>query len=547
MRWIVRFQGVVGALLLAVVVLGLYWPVNGYDFIAMDDNLYLVENPDIQKGLSRQGLYWAMTTLYTANWHPLTWLSLMADYEFYGLNAAGYHVSSLLLHVLNTLLLFFLLQRITGETWKSLTVAALFGIHPLNIESVAWISERKNLLSTLFLILTLHAYVRYVQSRRWVSYLLALLLFMLGLAAKPMLVTLPLVLLLLDYWPLRRTARVSPDLAETVPKSTSGQRTLWDLAKEKIPFFLFSFLSVLITLYAAKTGGAVRSFAEFTLAGRLENALVSFAAYLEKAIWPVNVAIFYPYPESRPVWKFAAACIFLTATTSFVAFKRKRHPYLVTGWLWYLITLLPVIGIVQVGFQSMANRYAYVPLIGIFLMITWGVPELLKMPMHRKYLAISAVALLSIFLFSTRVQLPYWRNSEAVFQNAIRVTEDNYIAYSGLGDVWQIRGDLRMARLCYQECLRIQPYYTEARNNLAVVLMREGRASEAEAEFRKVLKQRPDLAEAHSNLGAVLIRREKYEEAAAHFTRALELKPGSAVAKENLAKLIKDRKIGIQR
>jgi len=540
-----KYHGIIGVLLLAAVVLALYWPVTGFEFIAMDDNLYLFENPDIQKGLSRQGIAWAITTLYTTNWHPLTWLSLLADYELYGLNAVGYHVSSLLLHILNTLLLFLVLRRMTGETWKCLTVAALFGVHPLNIESVVWIAERKNLLSTLFWILTLFTYVRYVERPGWRRYLQALFLFALGLTAKPMLVTLPVVLLLLDYWPLRRFSVVTRWGEEGFSDSVKKGSILQGLLKEKIPFFLLSLLSVLITLYAAKIGGAVKSIADFPLSGRIGNALIACVSYLDKMIWPVDLAIFYPYTTSRPVWQFTAALLFLTAITFLVVFKRRTHPYLVTGWLWYLVTLLPVIGIIQVGFQSLANRYAYVPLIGIFLIIAWCVPELLKTQTSRRFLPITAVFMILIFSFSTWAQLPHWRNSEAAFQHALKVTEDNFIAQCGMGDVWQSRGVFQVARLHYQEALRIKPGYAQAHNNLAVILMQEGRIAEAEAGFREALKHKPDLAEAHNNLGAALVLQEKFQEAATHFARALELKPGYAMAKGNLVKLVKDGKVVI--
>jgi hypothetical protein len=533
-------------LLLTAVVLTLYWPVTGFEFIAMDDNLYLLDNPDIQKGISLKGISWAMTTFYTTNWHPLTWLSLMADYELYGLTAAGYHISNLLLHLLNTLLLFLLLRRVTGEIWKCLAVAALFAVHPLNIESVAWIAERKNVLSTLFWILTLLAYVRYVERPGWFRYLQATFLFALGLMAKPMLVTLPFVLLLLDYWPLRRFSPVTEGVRTWRAGLVDNWHSLRCLLKEKIPFFILSLSSVLITLYAAKIGGAVKSITDFPFSGRIGNALIAYVSYLDKMVWPVDLAIFYPYPTSRPVWQCASAVFFLTAITVFVVLKRRKHPYLVTGWFWYLITLLPVIGIIQVASQSMANRYAYVPLVGIFLLIAWGIPALLRSQASHRYLPVAAVSLILIFSFSTWAQLPHWRSSEAVFQYAIKVTEDNFIAHYGMGDIWQSRGDFRMARLHYKEALRIKPGYAEVHNNLSVILMKEGRIAEADTGFRKALKYKPDLAEAHNNIGSSLTCQEKYQEAAAHFTRALELKPGYNVAKTNLEKLIKEGKIRIQ-
>jgi protein O-mannosyl-transferase len=540
-----KYHVFMAILLLAAIVLVLYWPVTGYEFIAMDDNLYILDNPDIQRGLSRQGISWAMTTLYTTNWHPLTWLSLMADYELYGLKAAGYHVSNLLLHIFNTILLFLVLRRMTGETWKCLTVAALFAVHPLNIESVAWIAERKNLLSTLFWILTLFAYVRYVEKSGWLRYMQALFLFAVGLTAKPMLVTLPFVLLLIDYWPLRRLSPVDRWDDEERADTVCNWSVLRPLLKEKIPFFFLSLCSILITIYAAKIGGTVKSIADFPLSGRIGNTLFALVSYLEKMIRPVDLAIFYPYPTTgRPVWQSVAAFFLLTSITLFVALKRKKHPYLVTGWSWYLITLLPVIGIIQVGLQSMANRYAYVPLIGIFVLIAWGIPELLRGKTGLRVLPIAAVALILIFSFSTWAQLPHWKNSEAAFQYALKVTENNFIAHNGMGHIWQIRGDSRMARRYYQEALRIQPGYAEVHNNLAIILLNEGRIAEAEAGFREALKYKPDLAEAHNNLGMALIHKNEFHEAAAHFARALELQPGYVVAKQNLEKLIKDGRVG---
>lgn len=541
-----KYDGIMASLLLAAIVLVLYWPVTGYDFIAMDDKLYLLENPDIQKGISRQGISWAMTTLYTTNWHPLTWLSLMADYELYGLNAAGYHVSNLLLHILNTLLLFLVLRRMTGETWKCLTVAALFAVHPLNIESVAWIAERKNLLSTLFWILTLFAYVRYAERPGWPRYMQALFFFALGLMAKPMLVTLPFILLLVDYWPLRRFS--SMDRWDDTGRADTAVHSsvLRSLFKEKIPFFLLSLCSGLITLYAAKIGGTIKSIADFSLSVRIGNVLVAFLSYLDKTIWPVDLAIFYPYPAmGHPVWQSAISLLFLIAISVFAALQRRKHPYLVMGWLWYLITLLPVIGIIQVGLQSMANRYAYVPLIGIFVLIAWGIPELLKAIASRLVLPVAAVALVLVFSFSTWAQLPHWQNSEAAFRYALKVTENNFLAHNGMGDIWQVRGDFRMAQLHYREALRIHPGYAEVHNNLAIIPFNEGKIAEAEAGFRQALKYKPDLVEAHNNLGMVLVSQKKYQEAAVHFTRALELKPGYAVAKGNLERLVKDGKVEI--
>jgi tetratricopeptide (TPR) repeat protein len=527
---------------LAALVLALYWPVAGYEFIALDDNLYVVENPDIQKGLSPLGISWAMTTLYTTNWHPLTWLSLMADYELYGMNAAGYHVSSLLLHILNTLLLFLVLRRMTGETWKCLTVAALFGVHPLNIESVAWIAERKNLLSTLFWILTIMAYVRYTDKPGWKRYSLILVFFILGLTAKPMLVTLPFVLLLLDYWPLQRFPWSDLSRSGAIQDGPERRKRRIRLLLEKVPLFIISLLSALVTLQAARTSGAVKAISVFPLIGRIENAIISYALYLVKMVWPADLAIFYPYPVYRPVWQVGLSILFLAAVTAFVCIKGRTHRYLITGWFWYGITLLPVIGLVQVGFQSMANRYAYISLIGIFILIVWSLPDLLKRFSGHRYLPAVLVAVILAFTCCTKSALPDWKNSETAFQQALKVTHNNHIAEIGMGNVWLGRGDLPKARSHYRESLRIMPDYAEAHYNLAMVLMQEGGTAEAEAEYRAALKNSPDYAEAYNGLGLLLADQEKWDEARACFGKALELKPDYAGAQGNLDKLLRKQR-----
>ena len=423
-------------LLLAAAVLAAYWTVIGFDFIALDDNLYVVENQHIQKGLSYKGIAWAMTTFDTTNWHPLTWLSFMTDYEIYGLNAAGYHGTSLFLHILNVIFLFLLLQRMTGEDGKSALVAALFAVHPLNIESVVWIAERKNLLSTFFWILTILAYVRYAEKPEWRRYWPVLLFFVLGLMAKPTLVTLPFVLMLLDYWPLQRLSLLRRDQSEGIPERAERRKLLIPLLVEKAPLILIALLSAWVTFHAARAGGAVKAISVFPLVGRIENAFISYAMYLVKMVWPTDLAIFYPYPAVRPFWQVALSILFVAAVTGFVCLKGRTHRYLVTGWFWYGITLFPVIGIVQVGFQSMANRYAYVSLIGIFVILTWGIPELVKGFSGRRYLPAVSVAVILAFAFCTMSALPDWKNSEAAFRQALNVTRNNHIAEIGMGNVW---------------------------------------------------------------------------------------------------------------
>ena len=527
-------------LVLVISIRVLYWPVTGFEFIDLDDNLYLYENPAIHKGLSSEGLYWAITTFHTSNWHPLTWLSLMADYELYGLNPAGYHVSNLLLHILNTLLLFFFLKQITGDTWKCLAVAALFAVHPLNIESVAWISERKNLLSTSFWILTLFAYIHYVKKRQWWRYLPVLLFFILGLMAKPVLVTLPVVLLLLDYWPLRRFSTINQYCGELFLESVHHGSTLLILLKEKIPLLFVSLCSALITLYAAKMGGAIAPISVFPLSDRIGNALISYVSYLGKTVWPLNLAIFYPYSTSRPLEILAAGLLLVTVTV-FVVVKRSKYPYLVTGWFWYLVTLLPVIGIIQVGSQAMANRYAYIPLIGLFVIIVWGIPGLLKNRIDCRYFPIPVFALILIMSFSTWGQLPYWRNSELVYRQALNATKENHVAHFGMGNVWRNRGDLSKACYHYLQALKINPTYAEARNNLGMILIQSGKTDRAESQFRQAIKDNRMLASAHNNLGALLFTKGQTGEAKACLLRALELQPDYEDAKDNLDNLLQNR------
>ena len=543
-----KSRQIIIGLLLAAAVLAVYWPVTGYDFIALDDNLYVVENQHIQNGLTCKGIAWAMTTFYTTNWHPLTWLSLMTDYELYGLNAAGYHGTSLFLHILNAIFLFLLLRRMTGKDGRSAVVATLFAVHPLNTESVVWIAERKNLLSTLFWILTILAYVRYAEKPKWGRYWPVFLLFALGLMAKPILVTLPFVLLLLDYWPLQRFSLSSRDRSEASHDHEDRRKLLIRLLVEKVPLILVSLLSAWVTFHAAKAGGAVKAISVFPLVGRIENAFISYSMYLVKMVWPADLAIFYPYLAVRPFWQVAFSILFLAAVTGFVCLKGRTYRYLITGWFWYGITLFPVIGIVQVGFQSMANRYAYISLLGIFVIIVWGVPDILKKAAGCRYLFVAAAAVMILaFAFCTKSALPDWKNSEVAFQQALKVTKNNHIAELGMGNVWFGRGDLSKAQEYYRVSLRIKPDFEEAHNNLGVVYAGQGKPREAETAFRQALALNPDYAAARINLARFLRDRGRVGEAVDHFRAVVEADPGSVENKRELEEALKrmpsDRKV----
>ena len=497
------------SLLPALLVVIIYLPAAWFDFITLDDNLYIIDNPGITLGISIEGIKWAFTTLYTTNWHPLTWLSLLAEYHFFGLHPAGYHIVGIILHALNSMLLFFVLLGLTGKRWRSVAVAALFAVHPLNIESVVWIAERKNLLSTLFWILTIWSYTRYVSRPGAKRYLETALLFALGLMAKPMGVSLPFILLLLDYWPLRRFSFTQDRLPEA-PDFRRRVRIVVRLVIEKIPFFVISFLSIVITIYAAKTGGAAKSLLAFPLLGRLENALVSYFSYIKLLLRPVEISLYYPYPSFMPLGKTIAAFLFLLAVTGFVIIKANKYRYLAVGWFWYLVTLLPVIGILQVGRQAMANRYAYIPFIGVFIIIIWGIGDLLGRSRRLKYIAAGAVFLMIVYCgaLSSR-ELQNWKDSRAVYARALAVTKDNHIAILGMGNELLKGGKLALAEKYYREALRIRPDYELTNYNLGLALMRQKKMKEAEFYFRETIKYDPSFSKAYEKLDALLLKEEK--------------------------------------
>ncbi|MGE5799469.1 MAG: glycosyltransferase family 39 protein, partial [Syntrophaceae bacterium] len=392
-------------LVLALVTLAVFWQVRDHEFINLDDEQYVTQNPHVRAGLKAGGLAWAFTTTHASNWHPLTWLSHMLDSQLFGMNPAGHHLVNLLFHVANTLLLFLVLNRMTQALWQSAAVAFLFALHPLHVESVAMVAERKDVLSTFFLLLTLWAYFVYTRSPGIVRMIPVVAFFALGLLSKPMLVTLPFVLLLLDYWPLGRTAAPERTIPHPLPtpgvespgkkkkqkKKQTGESPPappvreepsaaaaipWALVTEKIPLFVLTILSSIMTFHAQLTGGAMSSLDDIPLLKRLGNALISYASYIVKTVFPQGLAVFYPYPASLPAWQVLGSAALIGAITFFAVRFRKRIPYALVGWLWYLGTLVPVIGIVQVGMQSMADRYTYVPHIGLFIAVVWGVGEL---------------------------------------------------------------------------------------------------------------------------------------------------------------------------
>jgi tetratricopeptide (TPR) repeat protein len=510
---------------LAIITFCVYSNLLKSDFIGHDDPDYITQNLQVLKGLTPDSILWAFTSTSAANWHPLAWLSHLLDISLYGLNPTGHHLTNLLLHMANTVLLYLVLQGMTGAHWRSLAVAALFALHPLHVESVAWISERKDLLAGFFWLLTMAAYRAYLQRSGVARYGLVLLCFACGLMAKPMVVTLPFVLLLLDFWPLGRTGT-----------KAAGGTSITRLLVEKIPLLLLSGASSLITFYAQHKGGAVSPLGELHLAGRVANALTSYVAYLVKMVWPAKLAMYYPLFLPVPTWKIAGAILFLTAVTSGVIYGRHRYPYLLTGWFWYLGTLVPVIGLVQVGTQSMADRYTYLPLIGPFFMLVWGAAELAgDQRQRRTTLAISATVVLTLLALTTWRQTGHWENSLRLFTHAIQVTDNNYLAISSIGNLYHAQGRYLEAEQQHLRALTIRPDWAEARNSLAMTQERLGKKEAARANYAKALQLRPDYGEARFNLAMVLAKDGETDAAIAEFNRVLQLSPNHLDAHYNLA------------
>lgn len=518
-------------LVLAVLTVGAFWQLKDNNFVNYDDIFYLTENSQVQGGLSFSGLRWAFTATVAGNWHPLTWLSHMLDWQLYGANPSGHHLTSLILHVLNTLLLFWVLVRLTQGFWPSALVAALFALHPLHVESVAWASERKDVLSAFFWLLTMWTYLRYVERPKTGRYLSILLVFALGLMAKAMLVTEPFMLLLLDYWPLgrwsgrpeatggRRRGKAAPELGP--------RRTAWRLIWEKTPLFALAAISCVITVVVQREAEAVISTELLPFGARLSNALVAYVSYLAKMLWPLKLAIFYPHPGANlPGWQIVGAGVLLAGFTSLAVHWRRRFPYLLVGWLWYLGTLVPVIGLVQVGSQAMADRYTYIPFIGIFIILAFGAADLASGWRSRQVTlaAVWGLALLTC-LTLTWVQVGHWRNATTLFSHALQVTENNYMAYVNLGLAYDEAGKTDAALEMLQQGMRLKPNFADTYNDLGKVYDKLGRTDEAIEMFRRAIGLNPNFCDAYNNLGIDLADRGEIAAAIHQFQQARRARP----------------------
>jgi hypothetical protein len=524
---------------LAAATLALFWPVGNCGFINYDDPLYVMNNPYVQGGMSWDSVRWAFSATHATNWHPLTWLSLMLDCQLYGLDPRGYHFSNLAFHIANTLLLFLLLNRMTGATWRSAFVAALFAMHPLHVESVAWVAERKDVLSAFFWFLTMLLYAGYAARPGFARYLLVVLSFAAGLMAKPMLVTLPFVLLLMDYWPLGRWGKEAPTDFNGMG-AAEGKRMLPSrfIVLEKVPLFVLAVFSSVITFYAQKGGGAVSSLHQLPFTTRFANALVSFINYIVKMVWPRDLSIIYPLDPGMPVWQAAPAVIVLAVVTVLSVRAARRRPYLIVGWLWYLGTLVPVIGLIQVGEQAMADRYTYIPLVGLFVMIVWGISELAAVRRSRQLVAAVAVcSVLAVLAICTRRQLGYWRDSYTLFSHASSVTRDNYTAHKQLGKAFA--GDNRADEAVeeFQTATRIRPGFAEAHNNLALAYGIKGWYDKAFEELLIAERLTPADATVHFNLGVAYRRKGMPEEAIRHFELAVRYNPTEPLFRNRLMEM----------
>jgi Flp pilus assembly protein TadD len=513
-------------LVLTLATIAVFWQVCTYDFINYDDPAYVSQNPNIQAGITLKTIKWAFTVNYDHIWHPLTWLSNMLAWQLFGPNAGGHHLINLVFHIVNTLLLFIVLKQMIGAIWPSAFVAALFALHPLHVESVAWVTERKDVLSIFFWFLTMWAYVRFVRRPRVARYLLVIVFLALGLMSKPMLVTLPFVLLLLDYWPL---GRLGPKCEKAGMKYSLSY-----LLIEKVPLFAIVLASCMVTFFPLKKGGIVHSEGNYDLLIRLANIPISYVRYIIKMIWPVRLAIFYPHPGQNVsiLYAVVSAVLLLIVTILILRFAKDRR-YLLTGWLWYLGTLVPVIGIVQAGDQAMADRYSYVTLTGLFIIIAWGLPELLGKWPHRKIvLWMSSLVVLFSLAICAYLQQRYWKDSMTIFQHALKVTKNNYLAHFCVTDMLFEQGRFEEAIWHSAEAVRIKPDYVDALNNLGATLYRVGRTDKAVGYYQRALEISPRDAKVHANLGIVLADKGEFAEAIPHYRIALETMDTSRIHTE---------------
>ena len=530
-----RGQSILIALALVVLTVLAYLPVFKADFINYDDPDYVTSNPKVQAGLTIEGVKWAFTTGHASNWHPLTWMSHMLDWQLFEDNAVSHHATNLVLHVINAVLVFALLRTLTRTFWRSAFVAALFALHPTHVESVAWVAERKDVLSATFWFGTMLAYLKYSEyvdkgkSKAAASYILALFLFACGLMSKPMVVTLPFVLLLLDYWPLKRL--MLPGGAMDENKGITPGR----LFLEKVPFFLFSIISSCITFRVQKAGGAVTKIDVLPVLTRIENAFISYPRYIGKMFWPADLAVLYPHPWKWSLWAAILAAIFVIGISAIAVWQIKSRRYIAFGWFWFLGTLVPVIGVVQVGMQSIADRYTYIPYLGIFIIIAWGIAELsARFPGTKVAASISGSIIILACAGLTWKQAQFWKNSGTLFSHAVAVTDRNFLAHNNLGDYLSKQGDHENAIKHFQQALTIYPQFDLAWHSIAYSLANRGRLAEAIVHYERAIKLNPNNPGYFNNYGNALGSVGRDSDAIVQYFRAAELDAENEDAYNNL-------------
>jgi len=518
-------------LILVISILVCYWQVKNFEFINFDDQLYVTDNRTVLAGINKDNIIWAFNYKDKSNtyWHPLSWLSHMLDVQLYGMDAGQHHLTNVIFHILNTLLLFFVLHRMTGATWQPAFVAAMFAVHPINVESVAWVAERKNVLSTFFCMLTLLTYAFYSERPGIVRYVLMFFCFAMGLLAKPMLVTLPFVLLLLDYWPLGRL--------KLLHQGIDRWRISFYRVLEKIPLFLLSGLAVYIASSSLQGSGSYKSFQSAPVTLRIANAVVSYAKYIGKMIWPQNLAVLYPFPKMVPMYQALGAVLTLFCLSILFITAYKKHPYLMIGWFWFLGTLVPVIGLIQAGlWPALADRWAYLPMIGLFIIVVWGLSDLFrKFRIKKSGLIFCMMTIVGTLIVISWNQVGYWKTSVTLFKHAVAVTDNNYIAHNNLGQGLLIQGETTKAIDHFKKSVEISPGFEMAHFNLGLALTGQGRLEEAVDAFSNAAQIKPNFAIAYNALGKTFYRLDKPDEAVPKYLQAVQIDPEYAEAYNNLA------------
>lgn len=518
-------------LVIILMTLSIYLPVKSFEFVDYDDDMYVFENQRVQEGLTYNNLLWSLTATHASNWHPLTWISHMADVQLFGLKAGPHHLTSIAFHILNTILLLLWLHTMTGEFWKSSFVAALFALHPLHVESVAWIAERKDVLSTFFCFLSLLSYAHYCREKKHQYYLLSLLSFICGLLSKPMIVTLPFVFLLLDYWPLNRLPQ-RPENRNRILQP--DKRVITNLLVEKIPFLIISFFSCWITITVQHK--AIVPVEALPFLPRIANSLISYTEYLAKTVFPYPLAVLYPHPRTISLWKLSASLMVMLSITFLVISRIRKRPWLTVGWFWFIGTLVPVIGLVQVSILGYADRYSYIPLIGLSIMLAWQAPVMIHDMEHKNILlSLGAVCILSVLGILSSFQVKHWKNSITLFKHALNATSGSFVAHNNLGFALAKKGHYQEAIKHYHEAIRIFPGLGEAYSNLGFIAFKQGNYQEAILDFQNALSCNPESASFHYLLANSYFQLKQINVAAIHYAKALDIHPNYMEAMTNLA------------